>query len=149
MQIRLFQTKMLCGPLQSTSVAHRCAISYRFYRTMVTFNSCIDTHQISTSPNSHRYLILLVPFWKMMSFKTNKSRFLVQIRAAFCLVCVLAQKQCDKMTRHYHSTTARYGLRNDLTFSLNINTGYNAFSLSGFCFYPMVQKGNVTKFLFQ
>ena len=31
----------------------------------------IITCQISAAPNSHKYLILLVPFWKMMSFATK------------------------------------------------------------------------------
>ena len=74
---------------------------------VVTFNSCTDTRQISAAPNSCRYLILLVSFWKMMSFEANGLRFLVRNRAAFCLICILP--------RHYHSTTARSGLRNDLT----------------------------------
>ena len=69
--------------------------------TMVTFNSCTDTRQISTAPNSRRYLIRrVVPFWKMMSFETIRFRFLVQNRSAFCLVRVLPQKQCGMQTRH-------------------------------------------------
>ena len=96
----------------------------KYNSTMVTFNSCIDTRQISAAPNSRRYLILLAPFWKTISFETNGLRFLVRNRAAFCLIRVLPQMQCGMLTRHYHSTTAQYGLRNDLTFSLNINTDY-------------------------
>ena len=48
-----------------------------------------------------------------MSFETNGLRFLVRNRADFCLVCILPQKQRGVLTRHHHSTTARYGLRND------------------------------------
>ena len=81
---------------------------------MVTFNSCAETRQISAAPNSRRYLILLVPFWKMMSFETKELHFLVRNRAAFCLIRILPQMQCGMLTIHYHSTTARYGLRNDL-----------------------------------
>ena len=81
---------------------------------MVTLNSCTDTRQISAALNSRRYLILLVSFWKMMTFETNGLRFLMRNRAAFCLICILPQMQCGMLTRHYHSTTARYGLRNDL-----------------------------------
>ena len=81
---------------------------------MVTFIWCTDTRQISAAPNSRRYLILRVSFWKMMSFETNGLRFLVRDRAAFCLIRILPQMQCGMVTRHYHSTTAQYGLRNDL-----------------------------------
>ena len=86
----------------------------KYDSSMVIFNSCTDTHQISAAPNSRRYLILLVSFWKMMSFETNGLRFLVRNCAAFCLIRILPQMQCGMLTRHYHSTTARYGLRNDL-----------------------------------
>ena len=34
------------------------------------------------------------------------------------------KKQCDMQTRHYHFKTARYGLRIDLIFSINIKTDY-------------------------
>ena len=33
MQIRLFQTKMFCGPLQNTSVAHRWDMAHRLKTT--------------------------------------------------------------------------------------------------------------------
>ena len=65
---------------------------------MVTFNSCTDMRQISAAPNSRRYLILLVPLWKMMSFETNRLRFLVRNRAAFCLFRILPQMQCGMLT---------------------------------------------------
>ena len=61
----------------------------KYDSSMMTFNSCTDTRQISAAPNSCRYLILLVSFWKMMSFETNGLRFLVRNRAAFCLICIL------------------------------------------------------------
>ena len=61
---------------------------------MVTLNSCTDTRQISAAPNSRRYLILPVLFWKMMSFETNGLRFLVRNRAVFCLIRILSQMQC-------------------------------------------------------
>ena len=60
----------------------------------VTFNSCTDMRQISAAPNSRRYLILLIPLWKMLSFETNWLRFLVRNRAAFCLIRILPQMQC-------------------------------------------------------
>ena len=82
--------------------------------TMVTFNSCSDTRQISAAPNSRLYLILLVPFRKTKSFETYRLRFLVRNRAAFCLIRILPQMQWGMLTRHYHSTTSRFGLRNDL-----------------------------------
>ena len=92
---------------------------------MVTFKSCTHTPQISAAPNSRQYLILLVPFWKMMSFETNGLRFLVRNRAAFSLVFVLPQKQFGMLKRHYYSKTARSNsLRNDRTFSTNINFDY-------------------------
>ena len=86
--------------------------------TMVTFNSCTDTPQISAAPNSRRYLIMLLPFWKMMSFDCDfgANAILVRNRAAFCLARNLPQKQCGMLTRYYHSKTARNGPRNDLTF---------------------------------
>ena len=73
---------------------------------MVTLKSCTDMRQISAA-NSRRYLILLVPFWKMMRFETNGLRFLVRNRAAFSLACVLPQKQCGMLTRHNYSKQAR------------------------------------------
>ena len=87
----------------------------KYDSSLVTLNSCTDTHQISAAPNSRRYLILLVSFWKMMTFETNGLRFLMRNRAAFCLIRILPQMQCRMLTRHYHSTTARYGLLNDFT----------------------------------
>ena len=86
----------------------------KYDSSMVTLNSCTDLRQISAAPNSRRYPILLVSFWKMMTFETNGLRFLMRNRAAFCLIRILPQMQCGMLTRHYHSTTARYGLRNDL-----------------------------------
>ena len=77
---------------------------------MVTFNSCTDTSQISAAPNSRRYLILLVPFWKMMSFETIRMRFLVRNRAAFCLIRVLPQMQYGRDaedTLSFHDSTIR------------------------------------------
>ena len=59
-------------------------------------------------------------FWKKMDCV-----FLVQNRAAFCLLR-FSQKQCGMLTRHYHSKTARYGLRNDRRFSITINTDYTS-----------------------
>ena len=108
----------------------RNLLGSKYDSTMVTFISCTDRPQISAAPISCRYLILLLPFWKMMSFETNRLRFSVRNCAAFCFVRVLPQKQCDKLTRHYHSTTARYGLRNDPIFSLNVNTGNTRVSTS-------------------
>ena len=92
----------------------RNVLGSKYDSTMVTFNSCTDMRQISAAPNSRRYLILLVPSRKMMSFETNGLRFLVRDCAAFSLIRILPQMQCDMLTRHYCSTTARYGLRNDL-----------------------------------
>ena len=122
---------MICFP-SAISVFSKCfRIKYsrnllrsKYNSTMVAFNSCTDTSQISAAPNSRQYLIQLVPFRKMMSFQTNGMHFLVQNRAASCLIRVLLQMQCSMLTRHYHSTTERYGLHNDLTFSLNINPDY-------------------------
>ena len=61
----------------------------KYNSSMVTFNSCTDTRQISVAPNSCRYQILLVSFWKMMRFETCGLRFLVRNRAAFCLIRIL------------------------------------------------------------
>ena len=109
--------------------------------TLVTFNSWTDTCQISAAPNFW-YLILLVPFWKMISFETKWVAFLKQICTAFCFLCILLQKQCGMLTRHYYLKTVPYRLSNDLTFSLNINTDYTLykhshFPLSGVCFYDV------------
>ena len=101
----------------------RNLLGTKYDSTMVTFNSCTDTRQISAAPNSCQYLILLDPFWKMMSFETIGLRFLVRNRAAFCLVSVLPQMQCGRdadETLSFHDSTIR--VRNDLTFSININT---------------------------
>ena len=74
----------------------RNLLETKYDSTMVTFNSCTDTRQISAAPNFRRYLIVIVPFWKMMSFETIKLRFLVRNRAAFCLICVFPQMQCGR-----------------------------------------------------
>ena len=67
-----------------------------------------------------------------MSFETNGLRFSARNRAAFRLVLVLPQKQCGMLTRRYHSTTERYGVRNDLIFLLNINTDYTRITSKSF-----------------
>ena len=92
--------------------------------TMVTFNSCTDTPQISAAPDSRRYLILLVPFWKMKSFVTKRLRFLVQNRSFLPRSRAPAKVMRYADETFYHSMTARYELHNDLTFSLNINTDF-------------------------
>ena len=92
----------------------RNLLGSKYDSTMVTFNSCTDTRQISAAPNFRRNLILLVAFWRKISFETNGLHFLVRNCAAFCLIRILPQMQCGMLMRHYHSTTARYGLRNDL-----------------------------------
>ena len=79
----------------------------------MTFSVWTGTRQISAAPNSRRYQILLVPFWKMMSFETKWIAFFFQIYAAFYLVHVLLQKQCCMLMRHYHFKAARYVLCND------------------------------------
>ena len=129
--------KQICFPSTISVFSEYFQIKYfrnllgsKYHSTMVTFISCADRPQISPAPISCPYLILLLPFWKMMSFETNGLRFLARNCAAFCFVCVLPQKQCDKLTRHYHSTTARYGLRNDPTFSLNVNPDNTRISTS-------------------
>ena len=61
----------------------------------------------------------------MRSFETIGLRFLVRNRPAFCLIGVLPQMQCGRdadETLSFHDSTIR--VRNDLTFSLNINTDY-------------------------
>ena len=80
---------------------------------MVTFNLFTDTRQIWAAPNCCRYLILLVPFWKMMSFKTKWIAFFgAKLR---CFLPQLgfptnAMRYADKTLSH--STTARFGLCN-------------------------------------
>ena len=71
-----------------------------------------------------------------MSFKTNGLHFLVRNHAAFCLIHILTQKQCCVLTRHYHSMTAQYELRNDLTFLLNIYTDSTRISTFQVLFLP-------------
>ena len=61
--------------------------------TRVAFNLWIGIRQISAASNSHRYLILLVSFWKMMSFETKWSAFF-GAKSHCCLVGDLPQKQC-------------------------------------------------------
>ena len=75
---------------------YRNLFGSRYDLAMATFNLWTDTRQISAAPNSHQYLIQLVPFWKMKSFATKwiaffgaKSRcFLPRLRsptkATFC-----------------------------------------------------------------
>ena len=118
---RIILLEEICFPYAISSFSKCFEIKYsrnllglKYDSTMVTFNSCTDTRQISAVPNSRRYLILVVPIWKMMSFETNGLRFLVRNCAAFCLICIFPQIQSGMLTRHYHSTAARYGLRNDL-----------------------------------
>ena len=74
---------------------------------MVTLNSCTNTRQITAAPNFRRYLLLLVPFWKIMSFETNGLRFLVRNRAAFCHIPhspANAMRNADK-TLSFHDST--------------------------------------------
>ena len=95
---RIILVEEICFPY-AISVFSKCfQIKYsrnlfgsKYDSSMVTFNLCTDTRQISTAPNSCRYLILLVSFWKMMSFETNELNFLVRNRPAFCLICILPQ----------------------------------------------------------
>ena len=75
-----------------------------------------------------------------MRFETNGLRFLVQNLTALCLIRDLLQKQCGMLTKHYHSKTARYGLRNDRTFSTNINTDYTSIPTLWVLFLPCVAK---------
>ena len=118
---RIILLEEICFP-SAISVFSKCfQIKYsrnlfgsKYDSSMMTFNSCTDTRQISSAPNFCRNLILLVSFWKKISFETNGLRFLVRNCATFCLICILPQMQCGMLMRHYHSTTARYGLRNDL-----------------------------------
>ena len=59
-----------------------------------------------------------------MSFEAIGFRF-VRNYAAFCLIGILPQMQCGRdadETLSFHDSTIR--VRNDLTFSLNINTDY-------------------------
>ena len=118
---RIILLKEICFPF-AISVFSKCfeikhsrnLLGSKYDSTMVAFNLRTDMRQISAAPNSRRYLILLFPLWKMMSFETNGLRFLVRNRAAFCVIRILPQMQCGMLTRHYYSTTARYRLRNDL-----------------------------------
>ena len=119
---RIILLEEICFPF-AISVFSKCfeikhsrnLLGSKYDSTTVTFNSCTDMRQISAVLNSRRYLILLVPLWKMMCFETNGLRFLVQNDAAFCLIRILLQMRCGVLTtRHYHSTTARFGLRSDL-----------------------------------
>ena len=120
-KLRVILLEEICFP-SAISLFSKCfAIKHsrnlfgsKYDSTMVSFISYTDTRQISAAPNSRRNLIFLVSFCKMMSFETNGLRFLVRNRAAFCLLHILPQMQCGMVTIHYHSTTARYGLRNDL-----------------------------------
>ena len=97
---------MICFPL-AISVFSKCfrikcsrnLLRSKYNSTMVTFNSCTDTRQISAAPNSRQYLIQLFPFRKMMSFLTNGLRFLVQNCAASCLIRVLPQMYCGMQAR--------------------------------------------------
>ena len=83
---RIILLKESCLPF-AISVFSKCfqikhsrnLLGSKYNSTMVTFNSCTDMCQIAATPNSLRYLILLVPLWKMMSFETNGLRFLVEI----------------------------------------------------------------------
>ena len=57
----------------------RNLLGSKYDLTTMTFNSCTDTRQISAAPNSRRYLIVLVPFWKMMSLKQTDCVFWCEI----------------------------------------------------------------------
>ena len=109
MFFRLFSNKIFSKFIRS-----------KYDSIVVTFKSSTDTHQISAE-NSRRYLILLVPFWKMISFETNGLRFLVRNGAAFSLACVLPQKQRGMLTRHYYS---RYSVIQQPTQWSNIFNKY-------------------------
>ena len=83
---RVILLEEICFP-SAISVSSECfqakysrnLLGAKYDSSMVTFNSCTDTRQISAAPNSRRYLILLAPFWKMMSYETFGLRFLCEI----------------------------------------------------------------------
>ena len=63
------------------------------------------------APNSDRYLILFVPFWKMMRFETNWVA--VFVANLHCFLPRWRSPAKAMLTRHYHCKTARKKLRND------------------------------------
>ena len=79
-----------------------------------------------------------------MSFETERIALFCAKSRCFLRCRVLPQKQCGMLSRHYHFKTARYGLRNDRTFSINIGTDCTSIPIS-----RVLQKDNVAKFLFQ
>ena len=78
---------------------------------MVTFNSCTDTCQVSSFPNSRRYLILLVPFWKMMVLKQMDC-------VCWCKIALLSAsfaffRECNALywwKLSFHDSRAWYGM---------------------------------------
>ena len=130
----------------------RNLLGSKYNLTMVTFNSWTDTLQISAAPNFYHYLILLVPFWKIMSFETKWIAFFGAKSRCYLPRSRSPQKQCVMLTRYSHSKIPRYCLRSeDRAFPLNINTRlYKHFHSPGFVStLCQLQKGNVAKFWFQ
>ena len=118
-------------------------LGLKYDLTMMTFKLIHELkHFRSRLPQTFTSMwFFLFHFGKWWILRQNWFCFLVQNRAAFCLVRFLPQKHCGMLTRRYHSKTPRYRLRNeDQIFSLNINPWLyivQAFPFSGFCFYPV------------
>ena len=111
-----------------------------FDLTMVTFNPW-------TTSDLGRPLFSPVSDSTSSILKQNGLRILAQNRAAFCLIRVLPQKQSGTLTR-LHSKTARYGLRNDRTFSININNDYTSILTLQVLLLPCVANSSFNKIKF-
>ena len=86
-------------------------------------------------------------FWKMISFETKWIAF-VQNRAAYCLVCILLQKQCSVLTRHIpRQHDMGYAIIRTLSIDINPDL-YKHSDSSGFVFTLCGKKATWSKSCF-
>ena len=115
------------------------------YHHHLSFTSWTETRQILAA----QILRSDSTFWKMMSFETKWIAFFGAKSRCFLLRLCSPAKAIRLLARHYHSKTVRYGLQNDQTFLININTDYTSISNLRVLFLLCVAKSNVSTVLFQ
>ena len=77
----------------------RNLLGLKYDLTMVTFNSCADTRQISDASNSRRYLVLLVTFGKWWVLKHMDCVFWCEI--ALLSVSFAFSRKCHAVCLRY------------------------------------------------
>ena len=106
------------------------------YNHHLSFNSWTEARQILAA----QILRSDSTFWKMMSFETKWIALFGAKSRCFLLRSCSPAKVIRLLARHYYSKTARYGLQNDQTFSININTDNTSISTLRVLFLLCVAK---------